>query len=119
MPFARTFNDHQTAALGLSMHPLCNTVPKTACFRYGSRYFTLAVREKSVFRYGGRSGLPPTAEKREITRRFVAKAAQGWTFGAESARKRRQGCRRMDPWRRNPPGAAWAVARFARQDTGV
>ena len=21
MPFARTFNDHQTAALGLSMHP--------------------------------------------------------------------------------------------------
>ena len=49
MPFARTFNDHQTAALGLSMHPLCNTVLKTACFRYGTRYFTLAVREKTGY----------------------------------------------------------------------
>ena len=103
MPFARTFDDHQTAALGLSIHPLCNTVPKTACFRYGSRYFTLAVREKTVFRDGGRSGLPPTAEKREITRRFVAKAAQGWTFDAGIRRKRRRGCRRLDLWRRKRP----------------
>ena len=48
-----------------------------------------------------------------------ARGAGGWTFGDESARKWRQGCRWLYLWRRKLQESAGAEACYARQDAGI